>query len=878
MQDFSFKTSKGAILKDMMGRPDTKKLIQKALSSPMGSTSRSEAKNIFSIMSKLNDKNDGVGGPGNVINQIGDRRELEPEPNPIKMKPSKGMVIFNRIPKSRVNYTIRPTKNIVKDGAGGPGDGRSSYSGPSISSYLTSVGKDPSFSARAVMAANQGIQGYSGTAEQNTQLLGQLRSGTASPDAMQTAFNSGWKKTGTSSDGKDVYSGPGDNSYTPPKLVRSDEKGTNFIDINKRKPEDTFSAPVTTNNSYTPPEPEEKDITTKMVLDENGNWTWPKETENKNLLEEEKGANDPKSFKIDNKGNGIQLDVQVGEVGGQCGRFVNTYLDESRFGDSFEQKMSNANTTDPKAGDVVIFDVGEFGHVAVIESINSDGSLNIVGSNTNGVNEKVTRDTVPASSAAGFYRPGAPTNTSSSSWDVSSAVSNNLGASGYAKQANELLHGKELRDSIYDEYGIKKQQSVLTKMAEAGATLPNNVTEFIKANDTALKDIDNNISDYINNTMANMDMSDPGNIQKAKAQLGYLYTLRGRRNQTYVGYLNTAVEQHQAQFDGLNNKYKIDLAAAQEDINDGKVDYDEMSAVLADMYTEAKEAPELALKMNILKNDAIIKEREALGTGIDYDKTLSYPEQKKQLDEIGMMVDSDGHTLTGVDIGNIILENDIAVENGTSNLLGENILKYYINSVIKTLGSTEKNDEEAPSVSAEYKRELSKEAIRELDSMQKSIEDNEELAELYVNIDGMIGDISAEYGRQIAKTIPDETTEAIMDVIDNDLIPKAGFLWRQRGTPLEKQEFIDKVNGKTNDSLDESIISAIYLNFLAAVKANEEKGMEKTEAAVEAANSMTHNVVSTEDRKENEQKSNPEFALVLGNIIAAEYRRALITD
>lgn len=49
------------------------------------------------------------------------------------------------------------------------------YSGVSIVDYLKSVGKDPSYAARKKMAADLGIAGYMGTAQQNTQMLNMLR-------------------------------------------------------------------------------------------------------------------------------------------------------------------------------------------------------------------------------------------------------------------------------------------------------------------------------------------------------------------------------------------------------------------------------------------------------------------------------------------------------------------------------------------------------------------------------------------------------------------------------------------------------------------------------------------------------------------------------
>jgi len=53
------------------------------------------------------------------------------------------------------------------------------YTGNSIVDYLSSTGQDSSYAARAKMAAERGINNYSGTAAQNTQMLGGLRDNTA---------------------------------------------------------------------------------------------------------------------------------------------------------------------------------------------------------------------------------------------------------------------------------------------------------------------------------------------------------------------------------------------------------------------------------------------------------------------------------------------------------------------------------------------------------------------------------------------------------------------------------------------------------------------------------------------------------------------------
>lgn len=61
------------------------------------------------------------------------------------------------------------------------------YNGNSIVDYLKSVGRNSTYAERAKLAAQYGIQNYSGTATQNTQLLNLLRNETAGGTTIPTS-------------------------------------------------------------------------------------------------------------------------------------------------------------------------------------------------------------------------------------------------------------------------------------------------------------------------------------------------------------------------------------------------------------------------------------------------------------------------------------------------------------------------------------------------------------------------------------------------------------------------------------------------------------------------------------------------------------------
>lgn len=80
------------------------------------------------------------------------------------------------------NYSGTAAQNLEllnKLRGGSSSGGSSGYTGNSLVDYLKSIGKDSSFAARKKYAAQYGISGYSGTAAQNTQLLNLMRGGSA---------------------------------------------------------------------------------------------------------------------------------------------------------------------------------------------------------------------------------------------------------------------------------------------------------------------------------------------------------------------------------------------------------------------------------------------------------------------------------------------------------------------------------------------------------------------------------------------------------------------------------------------------------------------------------------------------------------------------
>lgn len=85
----------------------------------------------------------------------------------------------------------------------------STYKGNSIIDFLNSVKQDSSFANRAKLAAEQGITGYKGTAEQNLALLAKLRGATSPTPATETPESPTGTTTASSMTSEEKITTPG---------------------------------------------------------------------------------------------------------------------------------------------------------------------------------------------------------------------------------------------------------------------------------------------------------------------------------------------------------------------------------------------------------------------------------------------------------------------------------------------------------------------------------------------------------------------------------------------------------------------------------------------------------------------------------------------
>lgn len=115
-------------------------------------------------------------------------------------------------------------------------------------------------------------------------------------------------------------------------------------------------------------------------------------------------------YDVVSSGDGIKVNVQVGDKAGQCGRFVNDYLGMPSFmKDSFSDKMAKTDPsiTVPSAGMVFVMPIKGLytGHTGVVESVDMDKQVAWVVDSNWRKDEKISRHAIPLSHISGYVLP-----------------------------------------------------------------------------------------------------------------------------------------------------------------------------------------------------------------------------------------------------------------------------------------------------------------------------------------------------------------------------------------------------------------------------------------------------------------------------------------
>ncbi len=910
MNDFTLKTSKGTMLKSMLNSPDTTKLIREALSSPLGSTSRAKAKRIFSIMGKLHTHNEsfGMGGPGvsaNPAAPLGASNSQVPDFTP------KGMVMFNRIPKTRItygnspiakksqsqylnemvnfnkpNYTpdsfsafsansnianqakpsseTYPGSGVSGNGMGGPGyDGRGGFFSNvwdgiknTASTALSGVG-----SAANYLGLNNVASMYNAGAEYvkpgNT---------TMSTDNLKSKILGGFSNIISGAPSQAKIPAGTNNLNTGTTLGRANTdwspgSGTSQSTVGSRSP---YSVAPTTwdpssggaSNLQEAVKKNMQNTTTpapKSVWDPSTN-TW-KYAEGTSPVAEKAPSSvwDPNTntFKTESSlqstGPGAISGASAGGFSVNIPQTARIAYENNNPGNLKFVGQPGASQGSPVAGTTgsywAKFETPEAGQVALENQIKLDQSKGLTveqfinkyapssENNTSeylsqfkynlGVESNTSLDKLDPKLVAKFMaKKESGTSVGGDSFNLMTslqqAVTESTGPATFAAKATEGALGGTYADlmnknqtTLQDKFKIPTQQAEVNRMKEESLNLPQDVTNYIKGRDTYIEQTDKEIDDYINKATSTMDLSNPENAFAAKSQLNYLYTLRGRQNQSYIGYLNSAIETHKNALDSKITSLNSNIDMYNAELTNANAitekQYTDMMNKFADEYTALKNAPAEEAQLAMLQAQA--------GAAGDPVKNLTDAERMSHMELIAKnMLYAGAGGVKYVQNGfNLVQASEAAYANG---LTPGEILDTYRTGIKNYLNAPEDKDENTgDGITSSTKVSKARDAIKQLNN----------LAAAYSEGDPATAESIYAYAGEIQSKLDSMTTSSLQSsgtmpkVIEAIQSIDQGRNWWTLGiskdAPLPESDFVKKITA-LGGNLNESMAKAIYAVFI----------------------------------------------------------------
>lgn len=508
----------------------------------------------------------------------------------------------------------------------------------------------------------------------------------------------------------------------------------------------------------------------------------------------------------------------------------------------------------------------------------TDTTGNTVGS-TSGTSNGMTGSTLGGNniSTSGVGDPNS---------DVAARIQNDIknhvgaGMSAYNEIMNPndpISHGKSLAQDLADKdaelrkstgYDDLKTQKMIAEQEKVN--LPKDMATFIRDRETYVATTDKNIADF-REKMKTMDLSNPETRDSANRYLNYLYTLRGRQNQTYMGYIQQASDLQQRKVEDITNRlatvtdeYKTKLT------NYTAVrtsDYTTWMAALSGMYTEAKNAPTEALQYDYLKKQVLsastLSPSDALKTGYI-----------KQSDELkGYLTDKNGLAVKGTNLMQKIqtLVGDAQNPGLDPTYKTANIFQAYVDGVNRYLNAdNEKDATTGTGVTSAGKKAIAEEAMRNfaqvaINASQAGDDQTMLLAAKHAY------NVGNEYSKQMATTVSPYASILKQDIAQ--LAPKAWITGNPK-TPLSEAEFLSLVKKDTQGALDDSIAKAIYATFN---RYRIDDG-NKTTSGLDAVHAMLYSISNTSNRSNDVAFTDDEFAKNIGNlyssmVLASEFQQ-----
>lgn len=466
---------------------------------------------------------------------------------------------------------------------------------------------------------------------------------------------------------------------------------------------------------------------------------------------------------------------------------------------------------------------------------------------------------------------------------------------GLSEEEALALERKEIADK-YDIAGKREQYYQLQKDHEL---LPAKAREYITQHDTFIKETDKQINKIVDDYTVGSSL--PANRAAIQSQLSYLYTIRGRQNQSYVGFIKDAVAVHQQELDRSSHDLEVAINGFNEEIATRlpltSARYERQYNALSGMYTELKNKEVEALQLEALKNQATAANSTSATDTLAFASKYGFTAQFDDIKKGSGLIDTDGYVTPGQYSEPLSLYQKMLEMKGTDpQFFTQNKIQAYLTGVSNYLNPNLSQDEKTKrGITAEKQEQVAKEAIIQLTSIanlahpkdtsnlspqeQELAQENIQLAALILGTGekspgsilgggGKLDEMMAKYANIISSNFSPRAGKGLEAM--NNLSPKwLGFI--NRSVPSE-QDFVDSFTEATGDTRDESIARALYTNFKLLLDANPGATPEQV------VKGMTYKDSSTQDRANPVQYTPIEFANYAGNLTAGLVYQTILRE
>ncbi|HEA46429.1 MAG TPA: hypothetical protein ENH99_01470 [Candidatus Pacearchaeota archaeon] len=230
--------------------------------------------------------------------------------------------------------------------------------------------------------------------------------------------------------------------------------------------------------------------------------------------------------------------------------------------------------------------------------------------------------------------PGAPARNATIQ-GAQKAVDQGTGAGFYAYGATEgMFEGgfdnfvKNIKNELSTKYNLEPLETELSNLKAMKGNLVPTLKNYMSGKDQYLRFIDKMI-EQSQGRLATLDIGDPVVAREYKANLDYLYTLKGRQSQRYSNFLNSAIADYNADLEraqsNYDNNYKRYADEVNLDVTLSQNKYNTLMGAFSDMYTSLEEAPMKREALTAMRLENFIngaKAAELLEGGSNTDEKL----------------------------------------------------------------------------------------------------------------------------------------------------------------------------------------------------------------------------------------------------------------